>query len=298
MKLRDPRGTMKTYSHLAGQRRMPSEYEVATSKLAYHAERGFEVAVPLAAWYEKYQRQSAFRCTVEDWDAFADPRQTTYTKYTALQAQRESYLDSLMERIEATGYDAQLSADAIDFFEARVAPLRYPMHGLQMAAAYLGQIAPAGRITITCALQAADEVRRIQRIAMRMGQLRQVRPTLGDGARQAWEKDAAWQPLRETIERLLVAWDWGEAFAALQLCVKPAFDDLVHGASVAGARQRGDHLLGEIFASLEEDARWHREWTAALVDLAVTRRAENDDVLRGFVERWSAPATRAMRALT
>ena len=36
----------KTYWHLAGARRMPTDYEVATSKLHYYVGRGFEMAVP------------------------------------------------------------------------------------------------------------------------------------------------------------------------------------------------------------------------------------------------------------
>jgi methane/phenol/toluene hydroxylase len=46
-----------------------------------------------------------------------------------------------------------------------VAPFRYAGHEFQMIASYVGQMAPSGRIVITAALQAADEMRRIQKIA-------------------------------------------------------------------------------------------------------------------------------------
>ena len=38
--------------------------------------------------------------------------------------------------------------------------------------------------------------------------------------RQRWEEDGAWQPLREAVENMLIAYDWGEAFVALNLAVK------------------------------------------------------------------------------
>jgi len=34
-------------------------------------------------------------------------------------------------------------------------------------------------------------------------------------AKSLWENDPLWQPLRQFVERLLVTYDWGEAFVAL-----------------------------------------------------------------------------------
>ena len=68
----------------------------------------------------------------------------------------------------------------VDTLERLLPPLRYLYHGLQMLAAYVGQMAPSGRITIAAALQAADEMRRVQRIAYRMAMLRRLRPGFGD----------------------------------------------------------------------------------------------------------------------
>jgi toluene monooxygenase system protein E len=292
---RRPRATLKTYWHLAAQRRIPSEYEIATSRLFYHAQKGFEVAVPLAPFYERYQRGSSFQC--DDWDKFADPRQTTYANYTARASERVAFVGRLFERIEQTGYDAALGPDAIRLLSTLWLPLRYPIHALHMAAAYVGQMAPAGRITIACAFQAADEMRRIQTIAYRMAQLRRVQPGLGDSARDDWERAPRWQPLRRLVETLLVTWDWGEAFAALDLCIKPLFDPLVHEQLGARALAHGDYLYGEIAASLDEDARWHREWSAALAGHAIAQRPAMREVLAAHVARWREPALAAVDAL-
>ena len=48
----------KTYWHLEGARRVPTDYEVATSRMLYYVGRGFEVEVPLSDWYRRYQQGS------------------------------------------------------------------------------------------------------------------------------------------------------------------------------------------------------------------------------------------------
>lgn len=292
---RPPRSQQKTYSHLASQRRLPTEYEIATSRLLYHPERGFEVDVPIAGWYERYQRGAAL--VVPDWEAFADPRATTYARYVERMARREAFVDTIIERIEQSSYDAELPDVALDFFEAAIAPLRYPWHGLQMVAGYVGSMAPAGRIACAAAFQAADELRALQRVALRIAMLRDVRPGLGDDSRARWQTAPEWQPLREFIERLLVTWDWSESFCALNVCLKPLFDELVLVQLALRARQLGDHRLAEIFESLDEDARWHREWSGALVTTVLGQRSENRAVLDRFVAVWQPRAWNAVAAL-
>jgi toluene monooxygenase system protein E len=285
----------KTYWHLAAARRMPTDYEVATSKLHYYVGRGFEVEVPLSDWYRRHQSQSTLTC--DDWDRFADPRETTYAKYVDLQQAKETHVDGLLRSIEEGDYDHKLDPAWVDTLERLLPPLRHVYHGLQMLAAYVGQMAPSGRITITCALQAADEMRRVHRLAYRMALLRRLRPDFGSAGKQLWQADPAWQPLRELMERLLVTYDWGEAFAALNLGVKPVLDGFFLGDFAAKARARGDYLLGEIFFSLGEDGAWHRAWSQALVELAVSADAGNRDRLAAWTGRWRAAATAAVAPL-
>jgi toluene monooxygenase system protein E len=276
--------TRRTYWHLAKLGTRPSDYDIATSRLLYYPGRGFETNVPLAAWYRDYQDGSALRCS--DWDQFRDPRETTYAKYTELQRAKEAFVDGVL----AAG--GRPPSPAWKDTLARVLPpLRFPVHALQMLAAYAGHMAPGGRIVIACAFQAADEVRRIQRLAYRMREL-----DLADTGREQWERDASWQPLRELVERLLVTRDWGELLIALQLAVKPRFDALFGGYLGELAREAGDDALANILFSLDEDARWHASWSHELVRVAVADRPANADVIAGYLERWRAPAQRAIAA--
>jgi toluene monooxygenase system protein E len=168
-----------------------------------------------------------------------------------------------------------------------VAPLRFAFHGLQMIAAYVAQMAPGGRVVVAALLQAADEMRRVQCVAYRLGQLRRGQPAFAgvdEESRALWQRHPGWQPLRRLIERLLVTYDWGEALVALNVCAKPVLDEVTMVELPAAARDRGDYLLGEIFFSLAADCRWHRAWTSALLAVAVADRPEN----AAAVERWSA----------
>lgn len=285
----------KTYWHLLGQRRMPTQYELVTSKLLYYRDRGFEVETPVAGWYRRCQDGSPLRC--DDWEAFADPGATTYASYVDRRRDGEVYLAGVLDHPSTADADRALPAAWLDALAAVLAPLRYPCHGLMMAAAYVGQMAPSGRIAVAAALQSADELRRVNRLAYRLAQLRRAHPGLGDDARARWEQSPAWQPARELIEHALVADDWGEAFAAVALAIKPAWDRLVGEELAAAAAAHGDDVTGRLLRALADDGAWHAAWAAELVRVAVAQRDGNRAVLQGWVDAWTPRADAAIDAL-
>jgi toluene monooxygenase system protein E len=284
---------LKTYSHLAGQKRVPSEYEVVTSQLLYYTKRGFEVTVPVTSWYERYQRGCPLTCS--DWEKFSDPRETTYTKYVALQSQQEAHLGGVLRSFATAENDPELAARWASTFSAAMAPLRFALHGFQMVAAYVGSMAPAGRIAIAALFQSSDELRRVDRIAYRLGQLRL--DGWRDDTRQRWHEHPAWQPLRRAVEQALVTYDWAEALTALNLCLKPMVEAVILGDLARRARRDQDFLLGEMLSSFEEDGRWHRAWSRALFEVALADRPENRAVLQGWVNRWHPEARQAAEGL-
>ena len=284
----------KTYWHLQELGRKPTGYEVVTSKLLYHPVRGFEVKVPVEAWYERYQKGSPLRCS--DWEQVRDPRETTYARYTDTQQAKEIFVDGLLRLIDETRYDGGLAPAWVAVLARVLAPLRYPVHGLQMIAAYVGHMAPSGRITVAALFQTADEIRRLHRLAYRMRQLQQTHPGFGDDGKAAWERDPLWQPLRKVVERLLVTYDWGEALIALNLVLKPMLDELLMTHFGRLAALCGDEVLAKIFRSLGEDCAWHRDWTRDLVRTALTNTPANETVLEAWIARWRPPVTEAVAA--
>ena len=290
----------KTYWHLLQQKRMPTDYEIVTSKLLCYTGEGFtgkrfELDVPLKDWYRRYQEESPLVCS--SWEKFRDPRETTYTKYTELQRDKEIFVDGILDEIELTGYDAHLRPAWLHILARVVAPFRYPDHGFQMIASYIGQMAPSGRITITAALQSADEMRRIQRIAYRIRQLQQIYPGFGTDSEILWETDSLWQPLRKVIEKLLVTYDWAESFVGLNVVLKPLVDELFMTYLSELALREDDYLLGQVFYSLNEDCQWHRQWTECLVRMAIDDNVRNRETIHGWINRWYPLAADAVHTI-
>jgi toluene monooxygenase system protein E len=289
----------KTYWHLLPQKRTPTEYEIVTSKLLCYTGEGFtgkrfELDVPLLDWYKRFQQDSPLTCS--SWETFRDPRETTYTKYTELQRDKEIFVDGILEEIDSSGYDIRLSPGWLHVLSRVFAPLRYPGHGLQMVASYIGQMAPGGRIVIAATLQAGDEMRRVQRVAYRVRQLQKVHSGFASDSKSLWQTDALWQPLRMAIEKLLICYDWAEAFVALNLVLKPLIDELFMNHLSDLALREGDYLLGQILYSLNEDCRWHREWSQALTRTVIDDNTHNIGTIQGWIEKWHPVAARALQA--
>jgi toluene monooxygenase system protein E len=287
----------KTYTRLATGRRLPPEYEVVSSDLHYNYPDRFELDDnSVARWYQRHREGSTLHC--DDWEAFNDPRRTTYRGYNEVQDQKEAVVDGLLREIDETEYDSGLAEDWVAFLDRWYAPLRYPAHGLQMLAAYIAQLAPASRITNCAAFQAADEIRRLQRTAYRTAQLASHRSGIDTAAHlHQWETAAELQPLRELVERALVTYDWGESLVATNVVVKPHLDRFINQV-LAGAlaAANGDPILQSIHFSLDEDARWHRQWTEAVLGVAIADTESNASVVSGWIDRWRPLATASIEA--
>jgi toluene monooxygenase system protein E len=286
--------SQRTYWHLEGQGRVPQHYDIVTSRLLYHRELGFEVATPGAAWMQRYGAGSRLRGGLQ---AFRDPRATTYSRYVELQAERESFVEQLFQAAEETGYDRALSPDWVAVLEAILPVLRYPCHALHQLAAYVGHLAPEGRVVVAGAFQAGDELRRVQHLARRMRELQELRADFGKSALAHWQEHPAWQPLRQLLEQLLVTYDFGEALVALQLVVKPALDELFMVKFAELAQERGDRLWPQLAYSLAQDCRWQRDWSDALARVALAENAENAAAMREWIALWAPRIERALPPL-
>ena len=236
----------------------------------------------------------------DDWEGFRDPHQLTYHVYVQQQSAREAYLDNLVDEFERRNHDAGLQTDWVHVLDRLYLPVRFPMHALQMTALYIGQMAPSSFITNAAYFQAADELRRIQWVAYRAKSLALDHDAaLASSAhtRQRWEEDAAWQPLREAVEKMLIAYDWGEAFVALNLTVKPVLDAVFNVQLAELARAHEDALLALMLDDFALDSQRSRDWSAALVQYAVAQHPANIGLVKQWVEHWKPLAYRGMEGV-
>jgi toluene monooxygenase system protein E len=79
--------------------------------------------------------------------------------------------------------------------------------------------------------------------------------------------------------------------------IKPRIDRLVN-QEIAGAlaTENGDPILTSIHFSLDEDARWHREWTAALLRHLIDDTPANAALVASWIEKWGPLASDALEA--
>jgi toluene monooxygenase system protein E len=279
----------RTYPCLESQRTKPTDYEVTTTALLYYPARGFEVKTPVWQHYVEHQQRGILRST--RWEAFQDPAHTTYTSYVAERRDQETFLDRLFER-PAAALPAQLEP-----LLGLVSALRFPLHGLQMTAAYVGSLAPSGRISVAAAFQAADELRRVQRLCQWLSRSGRALPELDALGRELWQQSPTLQPLRRGVERLLVDYDWGSALVALNGVVKPLFDRLWFVHVTAAARLHREEVLEKTLSSFADDARWHEAWFIELMRLVGAESEDNSRAISARVADARTTFGDAARAL-
>ena len=281
---------LKTWSHLAGKRRRPSEYEIVSTNLLWSTDDEMPWAlspdIDMNKWYLRYRNNSPLRH--DDWDAFRDPDELVYRSYNVMQDGHETYVDGLLRDHAKNDHDKGLSADWVAALAKLYTPSRYPLHCLQMGSAYLVQMVPSSTIENCAMFQAADQLRWVSRVAYRTKELANTHADAGfvSGERKAWEEDPCWQGFRELLERVLVAYDWAEHFVALNVVAKPAFDEACIRQLGGPARQSGDTLLAQMLDAQWEDSERARRWAGALV--AFARETEgNAEVMADWVATWA-----------
>ena len=293
----------RTYSAFGDVRKMPSEYEIVTHQQNWTMRRGrlapFEQNPSSAPnlWFLAYRENSPLRAA--DWDGFRDPDALTYKAYVNLQAESEAQVAGVLEAHAAAGTDATLAGAQVALLGRLLTPARYLYHGFQQAEAYLGYIAPSSYITNTAAYATADFLRRVTTTAYRTRELQVAWPSSGIGTaeRSVWETDPAWQPARKAIEYALVAYDWGEAFTAINLVLAPTLEDVLLTQFGAASKAAGDELSWLLATFLSADSARRGRWSRALAEYAVARRPENRDVLAKWTARWAPLADDAAAGL-
>ncbi|SBW22537.1 aromatic/alkene monooxygenase hydroxylase subunit beta [Protofrankia symbiont of Coriaria ruscifolia] len=283
---------LRTWSVLDGARRKPNEYETVTGRFHYHFGRqpapfDLDPDSPINRWYLRYREGSPLRGV--DWEAFRDPAQLNYRRYIALQHDREIYAEGVVDHFEALDADAGLNPAWVGLLGRLYLPARYLFHVLQITSLYVGQLGPSAYVTNAAFFQAADELRALQWVAYRAKALSLVHGAdLADSkiTRRFWEDDPAWQPVRETLERLLLAYDWAEAFTVLNLVVKPALDTLLKTAFADLADANGDGLTAQLLRESGVDSSRSQAWSAAVARHAIAQQPDNILVIAAWEDTW------------
>jgi toluene monooxygenase system protein E len=294
---------LRTWSAFGEIRRRPSEYEIVTHRTNWTLRDGRKAPLegnpssPGNLWLTTYRDKSPLQ--VADWDGFRDPDAHTYRSYVVQQDEHESQVAGLLDQYGAADSDRRLSPQWRYVLAQTFTPSRFPVHGAQQIQAYIGYVAPSSYITNAAALAAADLLRRVTQVAYRTRELQLADPEAGfaTGERQLWEGAPAWQPTRKAIELALTAFDWAEAFTALNLVLLPTLDDVVLRQLGEVARDNGDELTWLLGSHLGRDSGRRARWSGALARYAITQRPGNAGVLQKWIDKWSPRADAAAEGL-
>ncbi|MDN5859915.1 MAG: toluene hydroxylase [Pseudonocardia sp.] len=294
---------MRTFSAFGDVRKMPSEYEIVTHAQNWNTRKNrlsaFEQnpSSPMNLWFLTYRDHSPLQ--VDDWDGFKDPDQVTYRSYVTHQAEEQATLDGILDSYNDAGADASLSAEQVERLGSLFAPSRYLVHGCQMIEAYIGYMGHSSYITSAAGYANADFLRRVTLIGYRTRELQIAHPDSGIGReeRRLWQEHAAWQPAREAIERALVAYDFGEAFTALNLVLAPTLDDVLVRQFGEVGKADGDELSWLVGGKLKRDNDRRGRWSGGLARFCVQERPANTSVLNKWIGRWAPRADAAVEAL-
>jgi toluene monooxygenase system protein E len=297
------RRRQRTWSAFGEVRRMPSEYEIMTHGTNWTLREGrkapFEQnpSSPGNLWFRTYRDLSPLQA--QDWDAFRDPDALIYRKYVAMQHDQENAVQGALDEYSDAGHDGRLSDAWLATLQMLMSATRFPLHGMQQVQAYIGMMAPSPYITNCAVFAAADLLRRVSLAAYRTRELELAHPGQGFGAgeRALWQDHEAWQPARELIEQALVAYDWAEAFTAVNLVIGPTLDDVLLRQLRETARDVGDELAWLLLGYLSADSERRARWSAALAKLAVTQRPDNLAVFEKWIGYWAPQADAATRGL-
>jgi toluene monooxygenase system protein E len=289
----------RTWSAFGEVRRMPTEYEIVSHGTNWTLRDGRKAPLeqnpssPANMWFRTYRDQSPL--AADDWNGFRDPDALTYRKYVAMQDGQESAVAAALDEYSDAGHDQTLPPAWLDALQLLFSVTRFPLHGCQQIQAYVGYMAPSSYITNAATFAAADLLRRVSLVAYRTTELGLAWPEQGFGAgeRSRWETHQAWQPARELIETALVAYDWGEAFTALDLVIGPTLDDLLLRQLRQAAQAAGDHLTWLLLGYLTTDSERRARWSAALARYAVTSRPANAAILEKWIGKWGRRADAA-----
>lgn len=293
---------LKTWSHLIGDRRRPTEYEIVSTRSLWNTPNqklGWRQAgaTPVNKWFVTHRNKSALQH--DNWDAFRDPDQMVYRTYSLMQDGQETYVDGLLDGYNKNDHDSGLSPSWLKTLGQLYTPARYVLHATQMASGYLVALSPSSTVANGFMFQCADQLRWVSRIAYRTAELRAAHPDLGFGSeeRRHWEEGDAWRGFLELMERALVAWDWGEEFTVVNLVIKPTIDEAFMHQLGRVARLNGDLLTGMLMDAQFTDSERSRRFTGALVRfLCAYQGNDNKRVIADWIDKWVTLADRAIDA--
>jgi len=233
------------------------------------------------------------RIVMQDWYALKDPRQFYYSTYTLTRAKQQETTEANFSFVESRGLADMLSDELRDTALKLLVPLRHAAWGANQHNTFICGYGYGVTFTQPCIYQAMDNLGIAQYLS-RLGLLLGDTAALAAG-KEAWQHDAAWQPLRRYVEDCLVVRDPFELFVAQNVALDGLLYPLVYERIVDDhLSTRGASAVAMLTQFMTEWFGETRKWVDAVLKVAAAESEANREVLTGWSGHWSDRAAAAL----
>ena len=297
--------TPRDFTYIKPRKRRLSEYEAVTCYTQPDPEvfdQGgwfLRTADGRTAW-----RKESTRLRHPHWFDFRDPAALWQRTYVRMEAEQERAIERAVE--DAARGGAFRDFDPVwarEILGAHYRVWSFFEYGLFRCFAQAQREALSDTLGNVFCFAAVDRMRHAQAIVIYLMDLEgQIDGFRDVGGKERWLSDPIYQPLRRLAEELMAIDDWAELAVATHYAVDPLIAEI--GVSEIVRRHgpfHGDAVTPLIISTTERDRRRNAEWTQELVRMVIARNvpdsAANLEVIRGWVNIWTARALEAMEAL-
>ncbi len=240
-------------------------------------------------WEEGKELYDVSRTAIvmEDWYAFADPRQYYYTSYVTARAKQQESMSSTLDMAEKRGLLNSVPTDLKLTVRNILTPFRHVEYGANMNNQSICEKGYGTTITSLASFNGFDRIgiaQYIARIALLIDENEE------DGliqAREDWLKNSIWQPLRHAVEDTFVLDDWMETMVAQNVVMDGLVYPLIYSRFIDAVTVKG----GSVFALTTQFMNdWYAEtirWTNQLMKVTAAESPANAELLSSWVTKWS-----------
>lgn len=229
---------------------------------------------------------------MKDWYLLKDPRQFYYGAYTIARARQQDATESSFDMIEDRGLAELIPADLKQTALDVLVPMRHVEWGGNMGNSYIAGYGYGTVITQACLYHAMDHLGVAQYLT-RIGLVLDG-PDALDAAKEAWMSGAAWQPMRQHVENLLVLQDWFEIFVAQNLVLEGLLNPMLYDYLDAEFSANGGTAISMMTRFMAEWSTETAKWVDAQIKVAAAESPENKAQLSEWVQQYRAATLKAL----
>ena len=287
----------RTFDHLAeklGPDKNPTRYQEATFGLQPEVNQHYR-----PTWdpsHELYDRRRT-AIVMEDFDDLADPRQYYYGTWTIQRGKQQESQEKNFQFVESKHLMASIGDDIRAQITEFVLPLRHVAWGANTNNNYIAAYGFGAPVTSGATLHMMDQLG-IAQYVTRIGLiLNDNEPAILDEAMGLWMNDARWQPLRETVENLMVTKDWFELFVAQNLVLDGLLYPLLLDHFDTHAVSKGAAGYSMMTGFMSEWFKESSRWVDAVIKIGGKESDANADLLKGWYASWLPTIKNALQPL-